>query len=91
MELPKDDDLVFVPASPNANRDGLNVETRRLADGGAKVGLAFTTLDALVAELGDGQPWIAIPMVHYVRFLRDSGIVHVQVDPLHEADMMGRA
>lgn len=84
MDLPRDTDQVFVPASPNSDRSGLNIETRRLADGGAPVGLAFTSVEALVGFLGDYQPWISITMRDYVNFLRGTGIMHVQVDPAAE-------
>lgn len=81
VKLPRDSDLVFVPARPNAQGDGVEIETRRLADNNVPVGLAFTTLAALVTNLGDYQPWVKLPMVAYVAALRRAGVDRVQIDP----------
>jgi hypothetical protein len=81
VKLPRDTDLVFVPAHPSVQRGGPEVETRRLADNNKPVGLAFTTLAALVSHLGDYQPWVKLPMIAYVASLRRAGIDRVQIDP----------
>jgi hypothetical protein len=81
VELPRDTDLVFVPAHPSVQSGGLEVETRRLANNNEPVGLAFTTLAALVSHLGDYQPWVKIPMIDYVATLRRAGVDRVQIDP----------
>lgn len=59
----------------------MEIETRRLADNNVPVGLAFTTLAALVTNLGDYQPWVKLPMVAYVAALRRAGVDRVQIDP----------
>ena len=87
MELPADGDVVFVPARPV--RDGAErepaVEIRRLAGSGERVGLAFSSVAALVRTLGPFQPWVGLPMYAYVAWLRMQGVYRVQVDPAHPA------
>jgi hypothetical protein len=89
MELPGDDDLVYVPARPAPAGEGQApaVELRRLRDTGEPVGLAFTSLDALVATLGDCQPWISMPMHAYVTWLRMQKVGRVQIDPEYHDDV----
>jgi hypothetical protein len=81
MELPADGDVVFVPARPARGVDEREpaIELRRLAGTDERVGLAFSTLPALVARLGPFQPWVGLPMYAYVAWLaivRRLGIVH---------------
>jgi hypothetical protein len=57
------------------------METRRLAENNEPVGLAFTSVEALVDHLGDYQPWISVPMLDYIAVLRRAGIIRVQIDP----------
>lgn len=89
MELPGDDDVVYVPAHP-APADGQvapGVEIRRLRGTGEPVGLAFTSVDSLVETLGDCQPWISMPMHAYVTWLRMRKILRVQIDPRYDDDV----
>ncbi len=89
MELPGDDDIVYVPARPaqaGAQRAPA-VEIRRLRDTGEPVGLAFTSLDALVETLGDCQPWISMPMHAYVTWLRMQKVERMQIDPHYHDDV----
>jgi hypothetical protein len=83
MELPADGDVVFVPARPVRGVDEREpaIELRRLAGTDERVGLAFSTLPALVATLGPFQPWVGLPMYAYVAWLRMQGVYRVQVDP----------
>jgi hypothetical protein len=89
MDLPADGDLVYVPARPV--RDGIErepaVELRRLRDSDERVGLAFTSPQALVETLGECQPWISMPMYSYVAWLRMQGVYRVQVDPRYDDDV----
>jgi hypothetical protein len=90
MDLPADGDEVFVPARPV--RDGADdrepaIELRRLAGSGERVGIAFTTMEALVRTLGEFQPWVGMPMYAYVAWLRAMGVYRVQVDPAYRTDV----
>jgi hypothetical protein len=88
MDLPADGDVVFVPARPM--REGGErepaIELRRLAGTDERVGLAFSSVQALVRTLGPFQPWVGLPMYGYVAWLRMQGVYRVQVDPAHGAD-----
>lgn len=86
MRLPRDDSPVYVPACPSADRRGLGVETRRLA-GGERVGLGFSSPQALAEQLGPAQPWICLTMESYAAFLTGNGIRHVQLDPELSRDL----
>jgi hypothetical protein len=86
MDLPADGDSVYVPAHPARGPDGAEpvIELRRLAATGERVGLAFTSREALVRVLGDYQPWVSLPMIGYVTWLRVQGVVRVELDPTGE-------
>lgn len=87
MELPADGDTVYVPARPV--RDGGErepaIEIKRLAGTGERVGLAFSSVEALVEALGPFQPWVGLPMYSYVVWLRMQGVYRIQVDPAQPA------
>ena len=91
MDWPADSDLVFVPARPASASPTRPmtpaVELRRRRDTGEPVGLAFTSVDSLVAVLGSWQPWISVPMFSYVAFLRTHGVTRVEVDPVYHDDV----
>ena len=89
MDLPADGDLVYVPAHPARSEVGPEpaVELRRLQGTDERVGLVFSHLDALIATLGDCQPWISMPMYSYVAWLRMQGVYRVQVDPRYDDDV----
>ena len=88
---PSDTDLIFVPAQPIDDGSGTvpAVELRRLRDSGERVGLAFSSVDALVTTLGRWQPWVAMSMAAYVVWLRMHGVVRVHVDPIYDVDVAG--
>jgi hypothetical protein len=79
---------VFVPARPV--RDGGErepaIELRRLAGTDERVGIAFSSVDALVHTLGAFQPWVGLTMYAYVAWLRMQGVYRIQVDPVHGSD-----
>lgn len=74
---------VFVPAHPRYPRGGPpTVDFELMAHaGGAPVPVAFTTLELLVAALGDVQPWIAVSLGAYAEAMRDAGLPSVRLDP----------
>ena len=86
MDLPADDDVVYVPARPVAEGDERvpAVELRRLAETGEPVALAFSTVAALVRSLGPEQPWLGLPMYAFVVWLRTQDVCRIQIDPVHE-------
>lgn len=82
MDLPTDEQLVYVPARPmigGAER-GVGIETRQFVEG-TPFAIAFTSDDALVAALGENQPWMCLPMAAFAAMLDDVGIHRVQIDP----------
>ncbi|MFI7601991.1 SAV_915 family protein [Actinoplanes sp. NPDC049681] len=89
MELPADGDVVFVPARPvrEAGERDPAIEVRRLASSGERVGLAFSSVEALVKTLGPFQPWVGLPMYAYVVWLRVQGVYQIQVDPSYGIDV----
>jgi hypothetical protein len=89
MDLPADGDVVFVPARPVREDGELEpaIELRRLAETDERVGLAFSSREALVRTLGPFQPWVGVPMYAYVTWLRTQGVYRVQVDPVYGVDV----
>jgi hypothetical protein len=89
VDLPSDGELVYVPARPVRDLDEVEpaIELRRLSDTDERVGLAFSSVEALVRTLGDAQPWVGIEMYEYVVWLRTQGVYRVQVDPSYHADV----
>jgi len=88
MDLPADGDVVFVPARPVRDMGEREpaIEVRRLADTDERVGLAFSTVGALIKTLGPFQPWVGLPMYAFVTWLRTQGVYRVQVDPVYATD-----
>lgn len=83
MRLPADTDPVCVPAKPSRDGDrvGVSLEFRRLATGEV-VAVAFTSPDALVAALGEHQPWIALPVIGLRNLTVALGVRRIEIDPL---------
>ncbi|HJT02357.1 MAG TPA: SAV_915 family protein [Pseudonocardiaceae bacterium] len=77
--------LVYVPAHPRVAGDirDIGVELRATRDGDL-VGLAFSSLDGLVASLGDYQPWVAMERDRFTAFVGAAGAPFVCVDPTLE-------
>lgn len=78
MSLP---DIVYVPAHPvvRAGRRDVELEVRRLADGRAALPV-FTSLDRLVASLGEAQPWVTLPLRAARALMAAAGVGEVVVD-----------
>jgi hypothetical protein len=77
---------LYVPAHPRYHADpeqapGVGFEFLARPQTGEPVPVAFTTLDALVAALGESQPWIAMPAEAFVELMRRNGLARVAVDP----------
>jgi hypothetical protein len=89
VDLPADGELVYVPARPVRDIDDVEpaIELRRLSDSDERVGLAFSSVEALVRTLGDAQPWVGMQMYAYVAWLRTQGVYRVQVDPSYRTDV----
>jgi hypothetical protein len=89
VDLPADGELVYVPARPTREVDDVEpaIELRRLTATDERVGLAFSTVEALVRTLGDAQPWVRVGMYEYVAWLRAQGVYRVQVDPSYRTDV----
>jgi len=89
VDLPADGDLVYVPARPVRDVDDVEpaIELRRLSDTDERVGLAFSSVEALVRTLGDAQPWVSMQMYAYVAWLRTQGVYRVQIDPSYRTDV----
>jgi hypothetical protein len=81
------DTRLYVPAHPRYPADpgqppGVGFEFLTRPRTGAPVPAAFTTLEALVAALGENQPWIAMPAEPFAELMRRNGFGRVTVDPV---------
>lgn len=77
--------LVFVPAHPRATDYGKDIGVElRGTDGGGLVGIAFSSLQRLVAALGEYQPWVAMERERFTAFVGAAGAPFVCVDPALE-------
>ncbi|MCW2945785.1 MAG: hypothetical protein JWR24_2502 [Actinoallomurus sp.] len=83
MDLPADTDPVCVPARPSRDGDrvGVSLEFRRL-DTGEMIAVAFTSPDALVAVLGEHQPWIALPTIGLRNLAEAFGVRRIEINPV---------
>jgi hypothetical protein len=81
-------DQVYVPARPVRGVDGdePGIELRTIAATGERVGLAFSSPEALVRTLGGHQPWAGLPLLSYVAWLRMQGVYRLQLDPVYADD-----
>jgi hypothetical protein len=91
MELPVDEQTVYVPAAPRPADDGggpqVHLELRRRAEDGQLLALAFTSPQVLAERLGGCQPWIGLPMSALADLLRAYGVAHVAIDPVLDDDV----
>lgn len=77
--------LVFVPAHPRVTDYGKDIGVElRGTDGGEVVGIAFSSLERLVAALGEYQPWVAMERHRFATFVGAAGAPLVCVDPALE-------
>ncbi|HEY6423209.1 MAG TPA: SAV_915 family protein [Pseudonocardiaceae bacterium] len=74
--------LIFVPAHPRVagNVKDIGVELRG-TDDGKLVGIAFSSVQRLVAALGDYQPWVAMERGRFAAFVGAAGAPFVCMDP----------
>jgi hypothetical protein len=72
---------VAVPARPGApGTDELLLEARDLPDG--RVLPVFSTVRALVAQLGEAQPWAVLPLGRARQLAAAAGVGRVALDPV---------
>ena len=77
--------LVFVPAHPRVADYGKDIGVElRGTDRGDLIGIAFSSLQRLVACLGDYQPWVAMERDRFAVFVGAAGAPFVCVDPALE-------
>lgn len=81
MLLPRDNSPVFIPACPAQGKQGLGIQTHRLATG-EPVAFGFSSPAALVEQFGPAQPWICLTMESYAAFLTQNGIGRIRLDPI---------
>ncbi|MGH3547736.1 MAG: SAV_915 family protein [Pseudonocardiaceae bacterium] len=80
-----DESLVFVPAHPRVTDYGKDIGGElRGTDRGDLIGIAFSSLQRLVAALGDYQPWVAMERGRFTAFVGAAGAPFVCVDPALE-------
>ncbi len=77
--------LVYVPAHPRVggNVKDIGVELRGTRYGEV-VGIAFSSVQRLVASLGEYQPWVAMDRDRFTAFVGAAGAPLVCVDPALE-------
>ncbi|QMU75733.1 hypothetical protein GXW83_08260 [Streptacidiphilus sp. PB12-B1b] len=80
-ELPRDSDLLCVPAHPAVGPIGAGVELRRLSTG-AVVAIGFSSPRRLVASLGPHQPWIGLPALLFSALADALRVDRVLIDPV---------
>lgn len=75
-------ELVIVPARPLTGAAGLvEFEVRAGADGDIVL-LVFSSVAALVAELGRYQPWVCVPWRQAADAAYRAGVACVALDPV---------
>jgi hypothetical protein len=80
-QLPRDTDVLCIPAHPRLGAAGDGIELRRLP-GGEAVALAFRSPQRLVSQLGPYQPWIGLPAIALAGLLPVLGLRRVLIDPV---------
>ncbi|WP_083288917.1 SAV_915 family protein [Jiangella alba] len=70
---------LFVPV--RSTSPWLAVVTARLPEGG-RVGLAFTSAEALAAAMGRAQPWTRLSLAAQRALLAPLGVTGIRVDPV---------
>lgn len=72
-------EVVVVPARPGES--GPEMEARYSADGREVVLPVFTTVAALVARLGNTQPWVCVPLEEARRAAAAMEVTRVVINP----------
>lgn len=89
-ELPEGTSVVvYVPSErvEGTVRPDTKVQLRYLEDGQLALPV-FASLDQLIADCGDGQPWIAIPAEHVDLFRQIVGADLAVLDPVLPAEQV---
>lgn len=75
-------EVVVVPAYPvvAGKRRDVRFELRR-AESGDAVGIAFTTLEKLIEQLGRFQPWIVMKSDRFCQLLAAVPVTTIVLDP----------
>jgi hypothetical protein len=77
--------LVYVPAHPRVTDYGKDIGVElRGTDDGELAGIAFSSLERLVAALGEYQPWVAMERDRFTAVVGAAGAPFVCVDPALE-------
>ena len=79
--LPRDSDLLCIPAHPAMGPIEAAVELRRLSNG-AVVAIGFSSPRRLVASLGPSQPWIGLPALLFSALADALQVDQVLIDPV---------
>jgi hypothetical protein len=79
---PEVPEFVYAPAHPQVRGDRKDVvfEVRQLADG-RPVLPVFTSVQRLVAVLGEAQPWVCLPLREVRALMGLSTVEQVLIDP----------
>ena len=76
------DRLVFVPAHPGVDHEETTIRFElRQANEGELVVPAFTSVDQLVRQLGEAQPWLSLTMERLGILTQTMGVEKVYFDP----------
>jgi hypothetical protein len=84
--LPRDSDLICVPAHPAMGPIGAGIELRRLSTGEV-VAIGFSDPGRLVASLGPNQPWIGLPALLFSALADALQVDRVLIDPMMDSDV----
>src|SRR6266568_1283160 len=79
--LPRDADILCIPAHPKISSAGNGFELRRMPTGEV-VAIAFRSPERLVAQLGGYQPWVGLPAVAFSALVKAMGVGRVLIDPI---------
>lgn len=78
--IPRDSDLLCIPAHPEMGDIGAGLELRRLPTG-ELVAIGFSSPRRLVEALGPDQPWIGLPAAAFGALAASAGARRVLIDP----------
>lgn len=81
------DTRLYVPAHPRppagpAQEAAVGLALQTVPATGELVAVAFTTLDALVAALGECQPWITLPAGRLAELVSRGGLARMSINPV---------
>lgn len=84
---PEEPKYVVVPAYPavSGEQRDIRFELRAMPDG-SPAGVAFTTVERLVEQLGRFQPWLILETSGYRALLARTEVRHIALDPTVDPD-----